>query len=205
MDAEQPFRWILALVLISGIGISGYHRRKARQSGETIRRSAESPGLIAGRLALGLPLLLAFVLYLIDPRWMMWSRVELPVAWRWAGAVIGLATVGLIYAVVSSLGSNISETVLTKQAHELVTRGPYRRVRHPLYSSGILLIVAGGLLMANGVVLGLAVLVALAIVRVVIPREEAQLIAKFGDRYVDYQAGTGRLLPRLRGGGRARS
>jgi protein-S-isoprenylcysteine O-methyltransferase Ste14 len=38
--------------------------------------------------------------------------------------------------VFSALGRNVSETVLTKGDHELVTAGPYRWIRHPLYTTG---------------------------------------------------------------------
>jgi hypothetical protein len=52
-----------------------------------------------------------------------------------------------------NLGRNVSETVLTKESHELVTSGPYRWIRHPLYTTGIALFVALGLIAANWFIL----------------------------------------------------
>lgn len=98
---------------------------------------------------------------------------------------------------VSSLGRNISETVLTKEDHELVTKGPYRWVRHPLYTAGTLLLIGAALTAANALLGALTALAAVLIRLVVVPHEEARLIETFGDAYRDYRRRTGTLLPRL--------
>ena len=93
--------------------------------------------------------------------------------------------------VFSSIGRNVTETVLTKADHALVTTGPYRWIRHPLYTMGGALFVAVGLMSASWFILGVACL-AVALLRVVIvPREEHALIAKFGDEYRAYMNRTG--------------
>ncbi len=103
----------------------------------------------------------------------------------------------LVYWVVASLGDNISETVLTKQEHELVVHGPYRWIRHPLYATGLLLLVSASLITASWFIGALTITAAAGIRWVVIPAEESALIAKFGDGYRDYMKRTGRLVPRL--------
>jgi protein-S-isoprenylcysteine O-methyltransferase Ste14 len=143
-----------------------------------------------------LPLLLAILAFLIEPRWIAWAQVPLPAWTRWVGAVGGAAAVPLVWWVVSSLGRNISETILTKQDHQLVMRGPYRWVRHPLYAVGILMLASASLLMSSALVAVLTLLVIVGIRRVVIPGEEAALVQKFGDAYIEYCRRTGRLLPR---------
>jgi protein-S-isoprenylcysteine O-methyltransferase Ste14 len=198
LTSTEPFRWILGVVLALGLGISGFYRHKARASGETIRRSSESWPLILGRVVFGVPLYLSLLAYLIQPRWLAWSEMSLPIGWRWLGAALGFASIPLIYWVVSSLGRNISETTLTKREHELVARGPYRWVRHPLYTTGSLLMLGAALLTDSWFVLIIALLGGAMLRFLVIPREEAALIAKFGERYIDYSRRTGRLLPRLR-------
>ena len=50
--------------------------------------------------------------------------------------------VPIIYWVMSTIGKNISETFLTKGHHILVTHGPYRWVRHPLYSAATVVFVS---------------------------------------------------------------
>ena len=152
---------------------------------------------MAGRLIVALPLFVAILAYVANPGWMQWSSFESPAWLRWAGAGLGLLTVPTVHWVFRSIGSNVSETVLTKEHHELVTRGPYRWIRHPLYSVGIALILSIGLMAANWFILLLG-LVALVTVRVVVvPREEGALIEAFGDEYRDYVRHTGGLVPRL--------
>ena len=191
------FRWILIAVFVSSISISAYYRRKARQS-ETIARGEEGGLFILLRLVFALPLFLSVLAYMINPAWMDWSSAPVPTWLRWMGAVLGVAVVPLTYWVFRTIGRNISETVLTKETHELVTDGPYRWVRHPLYVAGSLLFVTASLLAANWFIGGITVVVIVMIVLVVIPKEEANLVETFGEAYRAYMKRTGRLLPRLR-------
>ena len=110
---------------------------------------------------------------------------------------MGVLTWPAAHWVLSSLGKNVSETVLTKKDHALVTIGPYRWIRHPLYTTGVAIFVALGLVQASWLILLLAVIGLVLIQLVVIPAEEQALLAKFGDRYRDYMTGTGRMLPRF--------
>jgi len=191
------FRWFALAVLVSCLGISAYYRRRARAEGETIPRRREAPWLLAGRAFVALPLFFAISTYVVNPRWMAWAELPLPRWTRWAGVVLGLLTVPAARWVFTSLGRNVSETVLTKRHHALVTTGPYRWIRHPLYTTGIALLLAIGLMAASWFIL-LFGLVTLASMRfVVIPLEERQLVMKFGDDYRAYIHRTGRLLPRV--------
>jgi acetamidase/formamidase len=100
-----------------------------------------------------------------------------------------------VYWTFSNLGPNLTDTVVTRRVHTLVTLGPYRWVRHPFYGSVTLLIVALALLAANWffLLMGSAA-VALLVIRT--RREEELLVARFGDSYRGYMARTGRFLPR---------
>jgi protein-S-isoprenylcysteine O-methyltransferase Ste14 len=124
--------------------------------------------------------------------------VSVPAGVRWVGAVLGAAGIPFAYWVFRTIGRNVSETVLTKATHELVTDGPYRWVRHPLYTVGSSLFVAASLLAANWFIGAFTVAVIVMILLVVIPKEEANLIDTFGEAYRAYRKRTGRLLPRLR-------
>ena len=194
------FRWITLAVLVSAVAISGVHRRRARARSGTIPRAREEPLLIAGRLLVALPLFGGSLVYVLNPAWMAWSAFDAPVWLRWTGAALGACVVPAVHWVLSALGSNVSETVLTKDRHELVTSaGPYRWVRHPLYTTGIALFVALGLMAANWFVLGMAVIALIAIRAVVVPREERELVARFGPGYEEYRRRTGAMTPRVGG------
>jgi protein-S-isoprenylcysteine O-methyltransferase Ste14 len=190
------FRWWTLVVLMAAVGSSGYYRRRARQTGPTIARREEGAAMIAGRLVVALPLFLAPLIYVVNPRWMQWASLPLPVWLRWTGLGVALATVPAVHWVLTALGRNVSETVLTKADHELVTRGPYHWVRHPLYTTGLALFIGIGLMQASWFVLLMAGVAMLAIRLIVIPREERALMSRFGARYAAYAAHTGTLLPR---------
>jgi protein-S-isoprenylcysteine O-methyltransferase Ste14 len=194
---EFIFRWSALGVLLSAIVISGVHRYRARQQGETIARSRESGLLIAGRLLGALPLFGGVIAYVLNPAWMAWGSFVAPGWLRWIGVGLGAAVVPAVHWVLSTLGRNVSETVLTKSDHQLITGGPYQWVRHPLYTTGSTLFVALGLIAANWFILGMGIAAAVLIRTVVIPREESELQARFGPAYEDLRQRTGAMLPRM--------
>lgn len=55
----------------------------------------------------------------------------------------------LMYWTLSSLGKNLTDTVVTRAEATLVTSGPYRWVRHPFYVTAVLLMASVTLLTAN--------------------------------------------------------
>lgn len=194
---ENIFRIFAAIILFTGIGISSYFRRKAdRESGERISRRADGTALMTIIRIGGLVLWLSPLVYLINPAWMAWSKIGLPEWVRWLGVVIGVLCVLGIYWLFSSIGSGITPTSATRKEHKLVTSGPYRWVRHPLYTVGSSLFIAFGMMADNWFIaaLGLLAFIAMAIRT---PKEEANLIAKFGDEYREYMKHTGRFLPKL--------
>jgi protein-S-isoprenylcysteine O-methyltransferase Ste14 len=127
---------------------------------------------------------------------MRWAQVPLPACLRWSGAGMDVALLPLEYWMFRSIGTGITPTVATRDDHQLATHGPYRWVRHPLYSIGTGLFLAQSLISANWLVAFLS-MVALRMLMLRLPKEEAQLIARFGDDYRDYIQRPGRLLPRL--------
>lgn len=191
------FRWLTLLVVVGTVGISAYYRHRARQSGRTIERRREGARVILLRVAIALPLFASVVAFVLHPRWMAWSELNLPLWQRWVGAVLGGLAIPAAWWVFRSLGRNVSETVLTKNDHELVTSGPYRWLRHPLYSTGGMLFIGVGLMAANWFILLFAVLAVVLTRLIAIPLEERALLSKFGDEYRTYMRRTGRMVPRL--------
>lgn len=201
-DISMP-RWLILAVLLSAITVSGYHRARARLLGGTVARLSEGRLFLALRGLMALAVFGGILAHAVTPEWMAWASFDVPQTLRWLGLGLGVLTVPAVHWVLSVLGVNVTETVLTKERHELVTTGPYRWVRHPLYTTGLMLLLALGLMAGSWFVL-LATVLAFVLLRVlVIPREEQALLAKFGDRYHAYTSRTGRLVPRM-GSGSAR-
>ncbi len=196
---ENIFRILAALILFTGMGISFYFRLKAdRESGEKLSRKADGSVMMNVIRIGGLVLWLSPLVYLINPAWMAWSKIGLPEWTRWLGVGIGILCVFGIYWLFSSIGSGITPVSATRREHKLSTRGIYRWVRHPLYTIGSSFIVSFGMMADNWFIALFGVLAFIAMA-VRTPKEEANLIEKFGDEYREYMKRTGKFLPKIGG------
>ena len=136
MEYEQTFRFILILGFSVIVPIGAYHRIKSQATGEKLDRRQEGIFILVTLRPIGMASMVGLVTYMINPALMAWSSVALPNWLRWAGVVLGI-TGGLLLAVTfRTLGKNLTDTVVTRTAHTLVTKGPYRWVRHPFYFTG---------------------------------------------------------------------
>jgi protein-S-isoprenylcysteine O-methyltransferase Ste14 len=195
MTDDEFFRAILlaGVVLLLPIGL--YHRLRAH-TGEKIDRWQEPLYILFGIRLTAAVAGVCLLAYLINPRWMAWSSAPLPVPFRWAGVVLSLLAGGLLLWMFRSLGKNITDTVVTRREHTLVTSGPYRWVRHPMYVALLLAVVGYSLAAANWLVLVLG-LVVFTLLAIRSRQEEANLVARFGDDYRRYRCATGGFFPRL--------
>lgn len=195
----------LLLGLIVGVAIAaGMALRRAgmRPSGG-VSRSVDGPAIALAIRVVGLSFYGGLLLFLAWPRSLAWAAVDVPGWVRWAGAALLAAGVALALWSRWTLGTSSTLTSVPAPGGELVTRGPYRRLRHPIYSAGLLMMPGAAALTSNLFILA-AGLAGLLVLAVRTPREEALLLERFGDSYRDVMARTGRWLPRWRGGGAGR-
>lgn len=194
---ENVFRILAAVVLFTAVGISSFYRRRADQeTGEKISRKVDGTAMMIMIRLGGAVLWLSPLVYLLNPKWMAWARAGWPDGVRWAGVVLGVFCVAGIHWLFSSIGSGITPTSATREKHILVTKGPYRWIRHPLYTVGSALFIAFSM-MANNWFIALLGILVFILMAIRTPSEEANLIAKFGDEYREYMKRTGRFLPKL--------
>lgn len=200
MSNELTFR-IIFIVLFATVFLAGFrYRWRAQQAGkragDRLSRKEEGAAILIPLRLFGLVLWLSAFAYMINPQWVVWAQLALPDAVRWLGVIVGVAVTPIVYWVTISLGNNVTDTIAIRKEHRLVTTGPYRWVRHPLYTFGFVLFLALTLISANGL-MGLALAAGLPLIVIRTPKEEAMLIARFGDEYRVYMQRTGRYLPRL--------
>ena len=195
-DADQTFRLVLVAGSLIVLPIMIYHRVKAHVTGEKLDRWQEGPFILFTLRPIGIAVMAGLITYMVNPARMAWSSMPLPIWLRWTGVGIGVAGGALLVWTLRNLGRNLTDTVVTRRDHTLVTTGPYRWVRHPFYAVVALIILSNALVAANWFLLigGAAVFTLLAIrVRI----EEAQLLARFGGAYQAYIDRTGRFIPRI--------
>ena len=95
------------------------------------------------------------------------------------------------------LGRNWSITLEIRERHELICAGPYALVRHPMYTSFLLMGLAQVFLLANWVA-GISGLIGFAVLFLLrVDKEERMMLENFGSRYRDYMEKTKRIVPYL--------
>ena len=112
------------------------------------------------------------------------------------GVILIAAGLGFTVWARQRLGRNWSGTVQVKKDHQLISDGPYRFVRHPIYT-GILVAFFG-----TAVIIGhwggiLAVLIAFGSFWRKLTLEERFMRETFGSVYEEYRARTAALIPYL--------
>lgn len=196
MDLDATFRPYVVAGFFLVILIVLPFRLKSQATREKLDRTQEGVPMMIGLRLAGLALWAGVIAFMIDPRVMAWSSIALPAEARWAGVGLTIVTAALLTWTLRSLGPNLTDTVVTRTAHALVTQGPYRWVRHPFYDCMALFMLAIALMTANWfVMVGGAVVFALLAIRS--RTEEKKLLERFGAPYRASRAATGRFLPTL--------
>lgn len=197
MSVDTIFRLITLILFISAFSVSIYYRRRAQLSSRDQINRREEGGFIMIALRLsGLLLWLSVIAFIIYPPAVAWGTIASPNWLRWIGVLGGFVAVGLLTWMFASLGLNITDTVVTRKKHVLVTNGPYRWIRHPLYTFGVFFLLSLSLISSLWIlpILGIPAF-AILIKRTSI--EEEALQVRFGEEYQQYAEHTGRFLPRL--------
>lgn len=121
-------------------------------------------------------------------------------AHAWAvgvGAILFFAAMWVFRRTHKELGKNWSITLEIREKHKLVCSGPYALVRHPMYTSFLLMGLGQAFLLSNWVV-GLAGLLGFAILYFLrVDKEERMMLQHFGPDYRAYMDRTKRIIPYL--------
>lgn len=113
------------------------------------------------------------------------------------GIVLFAAALWVFHRSHKELGRNWSITLEIRQQHELVSGGPYAFIRHPMYTSFLLMGLGQAFLLSNWIV-GLAGLVGFATLFFLrVDKEERMMEEIFGPQYRAYMARTKRIIPYL--------
>jgi protein-S-isoprenylcysteine O-methyltransferase Ste14 len=147
-------------------------------------------------LGQSLGLLFAIVVAFALPQLSLFSFVNFAPVNAVASTIgVALCVVGMALLIWARqhLGRNWSQTVAVKEGHELVTSGPYRYLRHPMYSGGLLAAIGSAITAGGAWVFLFVILGALFLGRV--GAEDRLMERQFPNEYPEYKRHTKALIP----------
>jgi protein-S-isoprenylcysteine O-methyltransferase Ste14 len=113
---------------------------------------------------------------------------------EWMAGILCIAGLAFCVWARATLGRNWSGTITLKEGHELIERGPYRLVRHPIYTGLLAMFLATALGFGHMGGIG-AVLLAFASFWIKLSEEERLMLQQFPDQYRSYQQRVKRIIP----------
>jgi len=199
VENDVAYRIALSLIMAVFIAHRGYYTRKF---GSTPPGDAEAPAA-PDSLAVAVVALLALiatVAYFVSPTLVDWAALPFPDPLRWSGLAVAAAGFALLQWSHAALGHNWSDEPRLVEGQTLTTNGPYRWVRHPIYTAFLIYLAAPLFIAANWAVgVPWIVMTALETRRRVL-FEEALMRERFPEEYGPYVQRTGRLIPKLGAG-----
>ena len=190
MDFSSSRQWIDALWLLFGAYwlVSALKRKKTKQRESVLQRFGYTVPLALG----------FYLLYQSQPlyRWLDNRFFPAGPLGEWLGVLLTAAGIGVAFWARWHLGTNWSGVVTLKEGHELIRTGPYRTIRHPIYT-GILLALLGTAITLGHVRALLMVAIVWLSFYLKARREESFLSQEFGPGFAEHKQHTGMFLPRF--------
>lgn len=162
-------------------------------------KAAKKTESSADRLSRILPLGVSYFLLFYNATPLGWLSHRFVTDTPAAGLIgVTLTGLGVAFAIWARwhLGANWSAIVSIREQHELIRTGPYRRVRHPIYT-GMLLAMAGTALVLGEVRGLLAFAIVLLAFYSKARKEEDWLAREFGEKFKVHTERTGMFLPKI--------
>ncbi len=129
--------------------------------------------------------------------WLDFANYSLPVRAGWLGVALAAISLLIFWRGHVDLDANWSPTLAIREGHELVTRGIYGVIRHPMYASQWIFAIAAPLLLQNWIAGFSNFLVFIPFYLLRVKAEEQLMLEQFGDQYRSYMQKVGGLFPKF--------
>lgn len=129
--------------------------------------------------------------------WLDFANYTLPTWAGWFGVVVIIVALIVFWRAHADLKTNWSPSLEIREKHELITHGIYSHIRHPMYASQWLWVIAQPLLLQNWLAGWLDLLVFMLFYVLRVRAEEKLMIDTFGDQYRDYMKKVGGVFPKF--------
>lgn len=136
-----------------------------------------------------------FLFYIFKLNFLMKYNIYINIKIRIAGLIAGIFGVIIIGWASHVLDGEFSETIEIKENHRLITDGPYKHVRHPIYSGFILMHIGITIALSNLLIILFFNIGLFFLLLERIPKEEKVLKDFFGKKWEDYCEKRSMFLP----------
>jgi len=188
------FKIIYWVGIIIEMAIRAPLRKTWKESAKSEQRISATEKVLLGLLALAM-----FIVPLIYSvtNWLDFANYRLPPSLGWFGAFLLVCALFVFARAHIDLKSNWSPTLEIFANHTLVTNGIYHYIRHPMYASQWLWVIAQILLLQNWLAGPIDLLVFIPFYFLRVQAEEKMMLDRFGDQYRDYMQKTGGIVPKF--------
>lgn len=192
MSIFEIVYWIAILVEVSIRKPLNKVRKQARKTEQRIS--------LTETVLLGVLLVTMFLLPLVYSAsdWLDFADYQLPTWMGWLGVVLMTGAMLVFLRAHLDLKHNWSPSLEVFEGHTLVTSGIYATIRHPIYASQWLWVLAQPLLIQNWIAGPINLVFFIIFYALRVPAEERMMLDTFGKAYADYMKKTGGVIPRLR-------
>ena len=129
--------------------------------------------------------------------WLDFANYTQPAWAGWLGVLLLVAGVFIFWRAHADLGLNWSPSLEIREKHELITRGIYGVIRHPMYASQWLVAIAQPLLLQNWIAGFLNLIAFIPFYFLRVRAEEQMMLDSFGTQYQEYMNKTGGVVPKI--------
>jgi len=168
--------------------------KQRKQEKMSERRITTQEKTLLGLLFLGM--FLVPIIYAATD-WLDFANYTLPAWAGWLGVLLLAGALFVFWRAHADLGLNWSPSLEIREKHELITRGIYGVIRHPMYASQWLWVIAQPLLLQNWIAGFLNLLVFIPFYLLRVKAEEQMMLDSFGTQYQEYMKTTGGVLPKM--------
>jgi protein-S-isoprenylcysteine O-methyltransferase Ste14 len=198
MDNETTFRALFILASIGMIAIRVYYQSKVLRDKRRVEIKEDRLSLIVGSVAALTSIVFGAEYIFFAGAFSFAYALSYPDWIRWLGGLLLVGGVALLGIAHHHLGKSFHSLMVSKEEHTLVESGPYRWIRHPIYTAYLMAYVGGGLLASNWVLTIVPVTMYAILVGRRMGKEEKMMEELFGHKYVAYEKRAGRLVPRIK-------
>ena len=187
------FKIVFWAAIVAEMAIRAPISRKQRKEPKSEQRVS-----MQEKVLLGLLFLAMFFIPLIysTTNWLDFANYSLPLWAGWLGVILIACSLIIFWLAHADLGLNWSPSLEIRTEHKLITNGIFGYIRHPMYASQWVWVIAQSLLLQNWFAGPSNLLVFIFFYTLRVRAEEQMMLDKFGDEYRKYMQTTGAIFPK---------